>query len=174
MNIVKNRRFDASLIIDVKKCSFNHAQVIICKPIGKSLRGFRPFPTSFWLVCPYLIKLASKIEANGGVKELENFLVENKLQKQWRRYNFFHQLVRLRLMNSNQANFMRKFHKRIFKNLIRGGVGGIYYDVAKVNVKCLHLQTASFIALGYHPGSYWLKSKGLCVDANCGKICKMC
>ena len=160
----KNRRFDSSLVVAVKKCRFNHAQVIICRPIGKNLR---PFPTSFWLMCPYLIKLAGKIESDGGVSELENFIVKNKLNKKWRGYNFLHQLIRLKLMNKNQADFMRKFHGKIFKSLMRGGVGGIRYDYESVNVKCLHLQTASFIALGHHPASEWLKSKGLCGD--CGK-----
>ena len=163
---VKKRRFDSSLIIDVKKCRFNHAQVIICKPLAKK---FRPFPTSFWLVCPYLIKLAGKIESDGGVKELEKFLIENKLKKQWREYNFLHQKIRLKLINKNLAKFLRLFHGKIFKNLIRGGVGGIHYDSENVNVKCLHLQTASFIGLNHHPGEKWLKSKGLCPGSNCEK-----
>ena len=172
MNHSKNRRFDKSLIIDVKKCRFNHPQIIICKPVGS---GFRPFPTSFWLMCPYLIKLAGKIESEGGVKELEKFLIENKLENQWREYNFFHQLIRLKLMNKNQAKFMRKFHGKIFKTLIRGGVGGIRYNSENVNIKCLHLQTASFIALEHHPGKKWLKSKGLYQGASCGKnFCSLC
>ena len=161
---VKNRRFDSSLILDVKKCFFNQPQVIICKPLAKK---FRPFPTTFWLVCPYLIKLAGKIESDGGVKELEKFLIENNLKKQWREYNFLHQKIRLKLINKNLAKFLRRFHGKIFRNLIRGGVGGIHYDSENVNVKCLHLQTASFIGTGHHPGAQWLISKGLCPGANC-------
>ncbi|MBR1487163.1 MAG: DUF501 domain-containing protein [Synergistaceae bacterium] len=169
---MKNRRFDSSLIIDVKKCRWGNVQVIICKPLAKNLRpavGLRPFPTSFWLVCPYLTKLAGKIESEGGVRELENFLIKNNLQNEWRKYNFLHQAIRLKSINKNLSNFMRKFHGKIFKNLIRGGVGGTHYDFENVNVKCLHLQTASFIGLNHHPGAKWLKSKGLCPGANCGK-----
>ena len=160
----QKRRFDPSLVIDFKKCCFNHAQVIICKPLSKSLR---PFPTTFWLMCPYLIKLAGTVESQGGVSELEKFLTTRKLNHQWREYNFEHQRIRLKLTNKNLAKFMRKYHGKIFKSLIRGGVGGIRYDTEKINVKCLHLQTASFIALGHHPGGEWLKSKGLCGD--CGR-----
>ena len=170
-NIVldKKRRFDSSLIVDVKKCRFNHVQVIICKPFSKSLR---PFPATFWLMCPYLIKLAGTIESQNGVNELENFLTLHELHHQWRKYNFEHQKIRMKLMNKNLAKFMRKYHERIFKNLIRGGVGGIRYDTEKINVKCLHLQTASFIALGRHPAGEWLKSKGLCGD--CGRaLCSL-
>ncbi|MBR2207712.1 MAG: DUF501 domain-containing protein [Synergistaceae bacterium] len=168
---VKNRRFDLSLIIDVKKCRFNHAQVILCRPLAKK---FRPFPTSLWLTCPYLIKIAGKIEAEGGVKELENFLIKNKLEKKWREYNLLHQLIRLKLMNKYQAKFMRKFHGKIFRTLIRGGVGGIRYGFENVNIKCLHLQTASFIGLNHHTGAEWLSSKGLCPGADCGKNFCMC
>lgn len=154
----KKRRFDTSLIIAVKKCKFNHAQVITCRPLSKKLR---PFPTTFWLMCPHLIKLAGKIESHGGVNELEEFLASKKLFHEWHEYNFLHQILRLKLINKNQINFMRKYHGKIFQSLIRGGVGGIRYG-GNINVKCLHLQTASLIALGFHPGGEWLKSKGLC------------
>ena len=155
----KKRRFDSSLIISVKKCGFNHVQVITCRPLSKKLR---PFPTTFWLMCPYLIKLAGTVESQGGVNELEEFLRTKKLFHEWHEYNFLHQILRLKLINKNQSNFMRRYNGKIFKSLIRGGVGGIKYDSENINVKCLHLQTASFLALGFHPGSEWLKLKGLC------------
>ena len=155
------RRFDSSLVIDVKKCRFNHIQVLICKPLSKKLR---PFPTTFWLMCPHLIKLAGKIESQGGVNELENFLRVNNLYHEWHEYNFLHQVIRLKLLNKNLSKFMRNYHGKIFKSLIRGGVGGIRYDYKNINAKCLHLQTASFIGLGRHPGEKWLKEKNLCGD----------
>ena len=161
--VFNKRRFDPSLIIDVKKCRFNYAQVITCRPFSDKLR---PFPTTFWLVCPHLIKLAGKIESQGGVNELENFLKTNNLHKQWHEYNFLHQLIRLKLINKNLSNFMRKYHGKIFHSLIRGGIGGIRYEYENINVKCLHLQTSSFIALGHHVAEKWLKEKNLCGDCN--------
>lgn len=154
----KKRRFDPSLVVSVKKCSFNQAQVITCSPLSKKLR---PFPTTFWLMCPHLIKLAGTVESQGGVNELEEFLRKKNLYREWHEYNLLHQRIRLKLINKHLGSFMRKYHGNIFKSLIRGGVGGIKYDSKNINVKCLHLQTASFIALGFHPGGEWLKSKGL-------------
>ncbi len=159
----RKRRFDSSLIIDVKKCRFNHVQVITCRPLSKKLR---PFPTTFWLMCPYLIKLAGNIESQGGVHSLEEFLKERNLYKQWHEYNFLHQLIRLKLLNKNLCRFMRKYNGKIFKSLIRGGIGGMKYDINNINVKCLHLQTASFIGLGFHPAGEWLASKKLCGDCS--------
>ena len=167
----RKRRFDPSLITGVKKCRYNHIQVIVCKPLSKKLR---PFPTTYWLMCPYLIKRAGEIESQGGVKELENFLRGKNLYREWHEYNFMHQVIRLKLIDKNLADFMRKYHGKIFKSLIRGGVGGTKYDSQNINLKCLHLQTASFIGLNRHPGSEWLKSKGLSGGACCEKnLCSL-
>ena len=43
-------------------CRFGHVRVQVCRPWGRKV-----FPTSFWLVCPYLVRLAGKIESMGGV-----------------------------------------------------------------------------------------------------------
>jgi len=39
----------------------------------------------------------------------------------------------------------------------KGGPGGIM-PKDKVTVKCLHLQVASWAALGWHPGELWFKT----------------
>lgn len=136
-------------------CIHGGVSVQVCKPFGKKL-----FPTSFWLKCPYLIKLAGQIESCGGVHELEEYIIANNLIHEWRKYNILHQVIRLRLSGPIVNKFMFKFRRKIFRDVMRGGVGGIKISEG-VNVKCLHLQTASFIALGYHPAEKWLKSKGL-------------
>ncbi|MBR0094149.1 MAG: DUF501 domain-containing protein [Synergistaceae bacterium] len=159
----RQRRFDKSLIVGVKRCRFNHVQVITCKPLSNKLR---PFPTTFWLMCPYLARRAGTVESDGGVRELEDFIKARGLELEWRRYNFIHQAVRLSLLNRNVSRFMRKYRGKIFKTLIRGGIGGMRYDCESVNVKCLHLQTASYLGLGFHPASEWLRSKGLCGDCS--------
>ncbi|MBQ9419609.1 MAG: DUF501 domain-containing protein, partial [Synergistaceae bacterium] len=157
------RRFDSSLIVAVKKCRFNHVQVITCRPLSKK---HRPFPTTFWLMCPYLVKLAGTVESQGGVKALEDYMTVGGLLSEWRKYNFLHQLVRLKLIDRHTSSFMRKYHGKIFKSLMRGGIGGMNYNTPNINIKCLHLQTASFIGLGFHPASEWLKSKGLFGDCS--------
>ena len=156
--VFAKRRFDPSLIISAKHCKFGYAQVIICKPFSNKLR---PFPTTFWLTCPYLIKLAGKIESQGGIDELESFMRNENLYHEWQQYNYLHQIVRLNLIEKNLCNFMRKYHTKIFRSLTRSGIGGMIYGRDDINVKCLHLQTASFLGLGFHPASEWLKAKGL-------------
>ena len=149
-----------------KYCSFGHVQVQVCRPWGRKI-----FPTSFWLMCPYLVRLAGKIESAGGVRELEEYIVSHNLVHEWRKYNIIHQVIRLGLGGERMNDFMRRYRGRIFRDVMRGGVGGIRVGEG-VNVKCLHLQTASFIGLGFHPAGEWLKSKGLyreCDSCFCDK-----
>ena len=160
------KKFDRSLIISCKNCKFGFTQVLICKPFDK--HG-RPFPTTFWLTCPYLIKQAGKIESEGGVHDLERYIISKGLKREWQKYNLIHQELRLKLLNKNLIKFMRKYHNKVFKSLIRSGIGGIKYDNENVFVKCLHLQTASYLGLGFHFAEEWLNEKGLKIDCECGK-----
>lgn len=163
-------RFDTSLVAGYgRRCRFNHVQVIVCLPV--SPKG-RIFPTTFWLTCPHLIHMAGKIESHQGVHELEAYMNEHELNHEWRAYNLAHQAIRLSLLNSHQLSFIRKYHTSTFKHLIKTGIGGIRYR-ENITVKCLHLQTASYLGLNYHPAQEWLKSKGLnseCESCMCKKI----
>ena len=145
-----------------KFCSFGHVIVQICRPFGRKI-----FPTSFWLKCPYLVKLAGKIESLGGVHELEEFITSHNLIHEWRRYNIIHQSLRVILGGRYENDFARRYRGKIFRDVMRGGVGGIRVGEG-VNVKCLHLQTASFIGLNFHPAGEWLKSHGLCGECENG------
>lgn len=151
------QRFDASLIAGCVRCRFGKIQVLVCRPFSR--RG-RPFPTSFWIVCPYISHRAGVLESQGGVRELEASI---KNIHEWRRYNILHQKIRLEL--AGKCDFMRKYHRRIFRSVMRSGIGGMKQTEA-VSVKCLHLQAASCIAIGHHPGEKWLIERGLCSD--CG------
>ena len=170
----KKQRFDSSLVIaSGKRCKFNHVQVIICSPISCNSRVIRPFPTTFWLTCPYLTKLAGKIESQGGVSQLEEYIKSNGLIHDWTKYNLLHQIIRAGLINKNLREFLMRHKPGLIKNLMRGGIGGIKYKAGEVNAKCLHLQTASFLALNYHPCSEWLKSKSLFGSCN-SNLCSVC
>ena len=152
----------------VKLCKFAHVQVQLCRPF---MEKGRPFPTSFWLTCPYLVRLAGKIESSGGVHELEEYIISHNLVHEWRKYNIEHQVVRLRLNGSVMNKFFCRYRHRIYRDVMRGGTGGLFVGEA-VSVKCLHLQTASFLGLGYHPAEEWLKAHGL--SGGCGSACPSC
>ena len=164
----RGRCFDPSITIGAaERCRFGHVRVLACAPISSNLR---PFPTTFWLVCPWLTRRAGAAESGGGVRELETWLSDKK-QKEWQAYNRFHQILRLSLLPSALAVCLRSFKPALFDGLRLGGVGGIRCD-GHVRVKCLHLQTASWLGLGHHPGAEWLIENGLCGDCG-GSECRI-
>ena len=164
--LMEGHRFDPSIIAGVAaRCRFGQARVLVCLPLSRALR---PFPTTFWLVCPWLIRRAGTVESEGGVRGLESRLSLLKLQE-WRAYSRLHQLLRLSFLPPRFRDFLRRFHPGLFRAVRLGGAGGIR-PAGEVRVKCLHLQAASWLALGRHPGAEWLRDKGL--DGECeGYFC---
>ncbi len=163
--------FDSDLILaSAKRCKHGFIQVLMCKSLDA--RG-KPFPTNFWLSCPYLIYQAGKIESQNGVHELENYLNHHNKFNEWQNYNRLHQFLRLNIINNSTKNFLRTYRPKIFKSIRSSGIGGMRYNTGKINIKCLHLQTASFLALGFHPGGEWLIKKGLaCESCESEKYCR--
>lgn len=56
------------------RCSFGFPMVIKSKPV---LEG-KPFPTIYWLTCPYLRYRVSQLEANGDIPKYEKLLSSSK------------------------------------------------------------------------------------------------
>ena len=165
---MEGRRFDPSLILGSgSRCRFGGVRVLVCVPLA----GLRPFPTTFWLVCPWLVRRAGTVEAEGGVRRLEGWL-NLRAPGEWRPYNREHQLVRLRLMNPLVRDLLRRFRPAVWDRLRQAGVGGTRYG-SEIRVKCLHLQTASWLALSRHPGAAWLRGEGLGEDCR-GTMASLC
>ncbi|MDR1622756.1 MAG: DUF501 domain-containing protein [Synergistaceae bacterium] len=161
---MQGRKFDPALILGTaNRCRFGCPRVIVCSP----LRALAPFPTSFWLTCPWLVRRAGAIEAAGGVGELERW-IERRAPVEWISFNLDHQRLRLALLPGAALNFLRRRVPRVFRRLRSGGVGGIQYDKKnrRVHVKCIHLQIASWLALRRHPGEPWLEAQ------NAGQDCR--
>lgn len=143
------RKFDPSILLGVAS---RHAdgtpRVLVCASFKKSATSDEvafivPFPTNFWLSCPKISKKAGELEAHGGVKVLEEFIRIGYFDE-WAEYNKLHAKIRRALAPPDM---------NIDMNL---GVGGTRFD-GEVHVKCLHLQVASWLALGFHPGEKWLE-----------------
>ena len=166
------RKFDSGLILGTaNRCRFGCPRVIVCSPFKKNA----PFPTSFWLTCPWLARLVGSVESGGGVGGLERWLEAKQNHKSYL-FDIDHRLARMALLPPNRLSFLRRFKPQIFDRLRRGGIGGIRHEPEvlrsnggekfSVRVKCLHLQAASWLALRRHPGKKWLKAHGIGQD--CG------
>ncbi|MDR1916533.1 MAG: DUF501 domain-containing protein [Synergistaceae bacterium] len=154
--------FSADIIKGVAhRCSHGYPQVLLCA----AEKAAEPFPTTFWLVCPHLTRIAAWIEAQNGVTKLEESLRGH--EKPWRKYHVKHSLLRLSMIPEARRKFLRTYRRRIYSTLRCGGVGGILYAAraasgsrkfSSVTAKCIHLQLASYLGFGQHPASDWLKN----------------
>lgn len=170
--LMNRRRFDPSLAAAVgARCRHGRVKVLVCRPfppgIGDAAPLPQPMPTSFWLVCPHAARVAGTSESNGGVKRLDEWLSAHEGDK-WEQYAQLHRNIRLSMMSDSFRTSLEKKHPSMYASLASGGVGGIISSAGEIHVKCIHLQTASWLALGYHPGEEWLRAEGL------GSECSIC
>lgn len=146
------RRFDISIVYAVAaRCSYGFPQVLVCRPQRK---GGSPFPTMFWLTCPYLDHRSGELESLQKVAELEEILKSKETEVK----NWHEQYARLRKLISG-GNID-----------IPTGVGGINWHEAPHAAKCLHLQAATLLGWRYHPAADWLVSEFGEMECSCG-IC---
>jgi hypothetical protein len=159
------RSFSTSLVIGiVKRCVYGCPKVLLCSP----LNGVHPFPTTFWLSCPHLLRIIGRIEGENGVASMEDCLKGRETE--WTRYSTAYALLRLSLIPAARKRFLREHRRRIFSSLRERGVGGVRISDGHVFVKCVHLQAASFLGMGSHPAAEWLMTnitKWDCDDGEC-------
>lgn len=160
---IKRGGIDVALA-SARRCSHGRVQVLLCSPI---YRG-RPFPTSFWLVCPHLISAAASAEGEGGVRALGAALVGH--EREYDEYQCLHALVRVALMPRAQRGYLRAHRLPYWDAVTKTGVGGSARRSGPPNVKCIHLHTASFMALRRHPAEDALRDMLGSLECD-GSIC---
>lgn len=145
------RRFDPSIVRFVaKRCAYGFPQVIVCHPLA----GGSPFPTLFWLTCPYLDKKCGALESEQKIHELEKIFAAEALQVL--EFHKKYAELRTKLIYPEELEKIRAEHPAFLQSLSETGVGGINYSVSATAPKCLHLQTASWLGMGEHPAIDWL------------------
>ncbi|GAB6280287.1 MAG: hypothetical protein STSR0007_03490 [Thermovirga sp.] len=86
-------------------------------------------------------------------------------QDEWVLFSREHALFRVFLLGPSLAERLRKESPAVWESLTGTGAGGIRMKKT-FSVKCLHLQTASMIGLGWHPAGEWLMER--LGDMECG------
>jgi hypothetical protein len=152
---MKGRAFDVTIVRGIaRRCPWGFPQVIVCGPLRKA----RPFPTTFWLTCPFLDRTCGQLESEGAVGELEGILARPGVEKSWAAYNEKAARLRRRLLSGEERDVLLASAPAILENVESVGVGGIRPG-EKPSVKCIHLQVATWLGLGYHPAGEWLAGK---------------
>jgi len=131
-----------SVLKVLKRCGEGYPQVILSSPV---LEDGTPFPTIFWLTCPFLIKEVSRLEGKGLIKHLQSRIKEDGS-------------FRLEL-NEAHDDYRGKraelpgFRKDKCNDTGIAGISNLN------NLKCLHAHFAHYLATGLNPvgklvGSY--------------------
>lgn len=163
--IFVNRHFDISLVYAVaRRCAAGFPQVVVCRPVTGA---GTPFPTLFWLTCPCLDKRCGELESLHKITELEE--VMRSMPDEAKQWHADYAKMRLKLAGESAS---RRLSPSMLRSLENGGVGGIDWHEHPHAVKCLHLQTAAWLAWR-HPASAWLTvniGRADCDDMYCKKL----
>jgi len=120
------------------RCSYGYPQVIRVRPLIDGA----PFPTLFWLTCPYLAKEVDRLEADGWVGRLERRMAEDgALQAGMERAHERYIEERLALLGDDDRGAIESRERTA--SLLEKGIGGI---ADRRRLKCLHLHIAHALA----------------------------
>ncbi|MDO5116024.1 MAG: DUF501 domain-containing protein [Synergistaceae bacterium] len=151
----RGRVFDCAEVLFVaRRCGGGYPQAVVSNPL--SPEGL-PFPTLFWLTCPYLRRRCGELESAHKIAELETiFAADGEAVKKW---HAAYAALRLSLIPPRGRERIKKMKPGIARVLSESGVGGINLKENPHAAKCLHLQTATLLGLGSHPAESWLRAE---------------
>lgn len=148
-----------------RRCRFGLPMVIVNAPLIPRRLGFpvqpgalasrggdwSPFPTVFWLTCPYLVAAVGQLEAEGWVERLsEEFRQDEELAAELDRAHQEYAAFRRELLNRlpRDAQAYLEQHPREARVVLHSGVGGAREFVT---LKCLHAHLAHYLARAANP-----------------------
>jgi len=121
-----------------RRCPHGYPQVVRVHPLMER----KPFPTLFWLSCPFLVRAVSELEARGEIDRWEREVAKDpNLATALREAHCAYALERASHLSAEER---RSFGSSgMLDSLTERGIGGIA-DFARV--KCLHLHVAHSLA----------------------------
>ena len=131
------RRTPRGLLSIECRCPYGYPQVVRVYPLVDG----KPFPTLFWLTCPFLTKQIDRLEAEGWIKQTEQLLEEDALAADFQKAHLSYITERYRLLSPEDRASLEE--AGMLKDLLDKGIGGTA-DFARV--KCLHLHVAHALA----------------------------
>jgi hypothetical protein len=120
------------------RCVHGHPQVLRVPPVVDE----KPFPTLYWLTCPFLCRAVSELEAEGWVGRLEQRLAaEAELRAALDRADGEYVAARRELLSVEEEKELAR--RGQLRELEARGIGGI---ADRTRLKCLHLHVAHALA----------------------------
>lgn len=151
----KGRAFgEAGVIAVAHRCRFGFPQAVVSAPLS---RGGKPFPTLFWLTCPFLKRRCGELESMQKIAELEKLFAA--MPEEVALYHADYAALRFSLIPDGAKRALEDENRAMLAVLAESGVGGINFAGGCCAAKCLHLQTAAWLGMGRHPAASWLASE---------------
>lgn len=129
----------------IKRCSWGYPQVILCYPLKEG----KPFPTLYWLTCPYLNKYVGELESKGTISSfLKLVKINEDFKNKLEEANKSYAQQRVSLLSDYIRNFLKVRFPSYWEAIQERGVGGV---MESEGVKCLHAHVAYYLAGGKTP-----------------------
>ncbi len=123
------------------RCREGFPAVVLNSPI---LPPAQPFPTLYWLTCPFLNKQIAMLENEGWITRFQNMMGKDvPFEAAFARAQREYMDTRKQLLAEVQT-----LANSAVKTVTKLGIGGVA-DLSKV--KCLHAHYAHFLATGRNP-----------------------
>ncbi|MFC2077389.1 DUF501 domain-containing protein [Candidatus Bipolaricaulota bacterium] len=121
-----------------RRCAYGHPAVIRVHPVVDG----EPFPTLYWLTCPYLALGVDRLESEGAIGRLEARLASDaELASRLEVAREEYVRGRLELLSASERRDLQE--RGILPSLSEKGIGGI---AERGRIKCLHLHVAQALA----------------------------
>ncbi len=116
------------------RCPYGYPQVIVVHPL---IAG-APFPTTYWLTCPFLVRAIDRLEAAGTIKELEaRIRADHALAARFAHAHRMYIAARLALLTPQERDYLEQ--TGMLASLTTRGIGG---TADFTRIKCLHMHVA--------------------------------
>ncbi len=141
--VLKNQLNTSELFIlgIVKRCVYGYPSIVVLNPIFDDVEktiNYTALKNTLWLTCPFLNKKIHKIEDDGGISKVQEFLktereFQNKMQDANAHYYFFRKEVYFESSHTEFNDSMTEY--------FNSGIGGIKNVTS---IKCLHMHYAHY------------------------------
>ncbi|MCX7679899.1 MAG: DUF501 domain-containing protein [Spirochaetes bacterium] len=125
-----------------ERCIYGYPRIIVLSPI-KSFEGvntinYEALRNVFWLTCPFCNDVIHKLENNGYISKIAEFINSNRVAREWMRSAHSHMyFVRKKLYK----DFFSDMYPQEMIKFFDSGVGGVKDGSA---IKCLHAHFAFY------------------------------
>lgn len=133
------------------RCSYGVPTALLCSPIvarpgrkAKSESQAEPFPTLFWLTCPYMKERVGRLEGGQAFLDIRRRIAEDAVfETRLKQASDDYRRLRRKLYEDLPGELKASVGEKATQDLLASGPGGVK-DYR--NIKCLHIHLANFIS----------------------------